>query len=313
MQELTSTIRQIALEMGFDAIGFAQAERLNDEANLLTEWLGAGYHADMSWMEGHFEKRVNPTLLVEGTKTVVVVLFSYKPSQQQPAGAPIISKYAYGTDYHIVLKQKLWDLLARIKEVAPDADGRPFVDSAPVLEKAWAARAGLGWVGKNSLLLNRELGSFFFIGTLMLNLELVAAVPIKSYCGSCTRCIDSCPTKAIVSPKVVDARRCISYHTIENRGEIPSEIAAAIDKRIFGCDICQDVCPWNRKPSAHNHPEINPREAILSYSLDDWVAVDEGEFSKIFRNSAVKRTKYTGFKRNLNVAFGSSKDQQDSM
>lgn len=303
---LSQAIRTIATNLGFDAVGFARAARLDGEAEHLRTWLDAGLHADMAWMEGHFDKRVDPTLLVEGAKSVVVVLFAYKPAKVQPADVPQIAKYAYGDDYHEVIKTKLWDLLARIKEVVPEADGRPFVDSAPVLERAWAERAGLGWIGKNSLLLNRQLGSLTFIGTLMLNLELDYGTHVRPSCGTCTRCIDGCPTGAIVAPKIVDARRCISYQTIENRGEIPDSLKEPMGNRVFGCDACLDACPWNVKAMAHSHSELTPREAILTYTTEQWQMMDEAQFAAIFRHSAVKRAKLSGFRRNLEVVRGNA-------
>lgn len=300
---ISQTIRTLAENLGFDAVGFARAERLDDETIRLRSWLDAGNHAGMKWMEGHFEKRVDPTLLVEGAKSVVVVLLGYKPIKVQPADAPQIAKYAYGDDYHEVIKGKLWDLLAQIKEMVPEADGRPFVDSAPVLERAWAERAGLGWIGKSSLLVNRKLGSLTFIGTLMLNLDLDYGTPVRPSCGTCTRCIDACPTGAIVAPKVVDARRCISYQTIENRGEIPDDLKVLMGNRVFGCDACLDACPWNTKVAPHCHPELAPCEAILTYTTEQWLEVDEELFSTIFRRSAVKRAKLSGFRRNLEVVL----------
>ena len=303
---LSQTIRTLAASLGFDAVGFASATRLDGEASHLRAWLDAGHHAGMAWMEGHFDKRVDPTLLVEGAKSVVVVLLSYKPAEVQPADAPQFAKYAYGDDYHEVIKAKLWELLAQIKEIEPEADGRPFVDSAPVLERAWAERAGLGWIGKSALLLNRELGSLTFIGTLMLNLELDYGTPVRPSCGTCTRCIDACPTGAIVAPKVVDARRCISYQTIENRGEIPADIQRLLGNRVFGCDACLDACPWNAKVIPNNHPELAPRKAILTYTAAQWQAVDEAQFAAIFRRSAVKRAKLSGFRRNLEVVVGNA-------
>jgi epoxyqueuosine reductase len=299
--ETSRAIREMAAALGVDAVGFARAVRLDGDALRLQDWLNSGYHADMAWMEGHFEKRVDPALLVEGTKSVVVALFSYKPAEVQSSNLPQIAKYAYGTDYHIVVKDRLWELLKAIQKKYPEVEGRPFVDSAPVMERAWAVRAGLGWIGKNSLLLNKDLGSFFFIGTLMLNVELDYATPLKSSCGGCTRCIEACPTRAIVWPKVVDARKCISYHTIENRGIIPDSIKPLIGNRVFGCDTCQDVCPWNVRVAPHNHQELAPRQAILSSSLEDWTTLNEDRFAEIFRKSAVKRTKYSGFTRNMQI------------
>lgn len=298
---LSQTIRTLALSLGFDAVGFARAERLDGEAERLRSWLDAGFHADMAWMEGYFDKRVDPTLLVEGANSVVVVLLGYKPAEVQPADAPQIAKYAYGDDYHEVIKGKLWELLVQIKAVMPEADGRPFVDSAPVLERAWAERAGLGWIGKSSLLVNRQLGSLTFIGTLMLNLELDYDIPVQPSCGSCTRCIEACPTGAIVAPQLVDARRCISYQTIENRGEIPDSLKVPMGNRVFGCDACLDACPWNAKVAPHCHHELAPRKAILTYTTEQWQVVDEAQFAAIFRRSAVKRAKLSGFLRNLEV------------
>lgn len=308
----SDAIREMATALGFDAVGYARAVRLDGDALRLQDWLNAGYHADMAWMEGHFDKRVDPARLVEGTKSVVVVLFSYKSAQVQASHVPQIAKYAYGTDYHLVVKDKLWELLKRIQEKFPQAQGRPFVDSAPVMERAWAVRAGLGWIGKNSLLINRNLGSFFFIGTLMLNIELDYATPVKASCGRCTRCIDACPTRALVWPKVVDARRCVSYHTIENRGAIPDEIKPLIGNRIFGCDTCQDVCPWNARVAPHSHPELAPRDAILSFRMADWTALDEASFTDIFRKSAVKRAKFGGFARNRQVVVDNVALQGDA-
>lgn len=300
LKSVSTKIEELAADSGFDAVGFARACRLEADAVYLEEWLRKGYHADMEWMKGHFEKRVDPTLLVEGAKSVIVVLFSYKPSVVQDAGLPQFAKYAYGDDYHAILKDKLWSLLAAVKECYPDVEGRPFVDSAPVLERVWAVRAGLGWIGKNSLLINQRLGSFFFIGTIVTNLELDYSTPVKAHCGSCTKCLDSCPTRAIVWPKVVDARRCISYHTIENRGEIPLEISEKLGNRVFGCDTCQDVCPWNQKVIPHAHADLFPNEFIMKNSMNDWKVIDKSLFNSVFKESAVKRCKFEGFLRNLN-------------
>lgn len=309
IEEASELIRRESINLGFDAVGFARAQRLDEHAPYLQEWLAAGNHADMTWMEGHFEKRIDPRLLVEGTKSVVVVLFSYKPKDVQPADAPQLAKYAYGTDYHIVMKEKLWQLLAKLQQEFPEADGRPFVDSAPVMDRVWAQRAGLGWIGKNSLLLNRQLGSFVLIGTLLLNVELVYAdAAIPPSCGECNRCINACPTKAIVAPMVVDARRCISYHTIENRGDIPEKVQILMGNRAFGCDTCQDVCPWNLRVKPHGHQEFMPREAILSFSNSDWSSLSPESFASIFRQSAVKRAKYGGLMRNLSIALRNGGD-----
>lgn len=252
-------------------------------------------------MENHFDKRLDPTKLVEDSKSVVSLLLNYFPSKtQSDPAAPKISKYAYGTDYHFVIKDKLKDLLRFIQEEIGEVSGRCFVDSAPVLDKAWAAKAGLGWVGKHSNLLNKEVGSFFFIAELIIDLDLEYDRPATDHCGTCTACIDACPTEAIIEPYIVDGSKCISYFTIELKEAIPKEMSGKFDNWAFGCDVCQDVCPWNRFSKPHSEPAFEPDQRLLDYSKKDWEEISEEVFGQIFKNSAVKRTKYKGLIRNLN-------------
>jgi epoxyqueuosine reductase len=251
-------------------------------------------------MENYFDKRLDPRLLVDGAKSVISLLYNYYPAQQQVDGAPKISKYAYGDDYHEVIREKLKEFLLAINEKIGQVNGRAFVDSAPVLEKAWARKSGLGWIGKNSNLITKENGSFFFIAELIVDLETAYDGPIKDYCGTCTRCIDACPTEAIVAPYVVDGSRCISYLTIELKEEIPNAFKDKMDNWAFGCDVCQDVCPWNSFSKVHNESMFNDRRNLLNYSEAEWNDITEETFNVIFKHSAVKRTKYKGLKRNLN-------------
>ena len=265
-------------------------------------------HGEMDYMARNIEKRLDPRLLFEGSKSVVSVLLNYYPSEKQTdPEAPVLSKYAYGTDYHFVLKEKLQSLLQYIQaEVAP-CTGRAFTDSAPVPDKAWAARAGLGWVGKNTNLISVEYGSFFFIGELILDLELEPdEKKVSNRCGTCTRCIDACPTQAIVAPYVVDARKCISYQTIELKGELDQTLKGRFNNRVFGCDICQDVCPWNFKPEPHHEPGFKPHPRLMQLTKKEWHEMHQPLFNELFRNSAVKRTKYGGLKRNLRFLDESS-------
>jgi epoxyqueuosine reductase len=255
----TAIVKQKALEAGFDDCGISSAEYLSDHAPGLNDWLNKGYHADMHWMSNHLEKRCDPTQLVPGAKSVISVLLNYySPNKQKDPEAPVFSKYAYGKDYHKVVKKKLKALFNALKEEIPDIEGRAFVDSAPVMEHAWASRSGLGWIGKNSLLISKKFGSFVFIGELIVNTELNYGSSIKDYCGNCTLCINECPTHAITSDRTVDSNKCISYHTIENKDELPEDLRNNFFNRVFGCDICQDVCPWNRDLKAHNIPEFEP-------------------------------------------------------
>lgn len=294
-------IRQEARRLGFDFVGFARAEYMDEEARRLEQWLHQGMHGQMHYMNNHFDKRVDPTKLVEGAKTVVSLTYNYHTEQEQKdPEAPKISKYAYGKDYHFVIKRKLKDLLHFIRENIGEVNGRCFVDSAPVLERDWAKRAGIGWVGKNTLLIHPKAGSYFFLAELIIDLELVYDHPIKDYCGTCTRCIDACPTEAISSDGyLVDGSKCISYLTIELREAIPESFKGKMDNWMFGCDICQEVCPWNRFSKPHQEPEFEPHPDLLEMKKRDWEEITEEVFRKVFKKSAVKRTKFEGLKRNI--------------
>ena len=293
-------IKTEAKRLGFLSCGISKAEFLEEEAPRLEKWLNNSMHGQMKYMENHFDKRLDPTKLVEGSKSVVSLLLNYFPKEgQSDKEAPKISKYAYGTDYHFVIKDKLKVLLNYIQGEIGEVNGRAFVDSAPVLDKAWAARSGLGWIGKNTNLLTQNVGSFYFIAELIIDLELEYDLPVTDHCGSCTACIDACPTQAIVEPYVVDGSKCISYFTIELKEEIPKEYAGKFDNWMFGCDICQDVCPWNRFSKSHSEPLFDPNPKLLSMSKKDWLDITEEVFNVIFKKSAVKRTKYSGLVRNI--------------
>lgn len=285
--------------MGFDFCGISKAGFLEEEAPQLEKWLKENRHGEMTYMENYFDKRLNPTLLVDGAKSVVSLLYNYYPPERQIPNTPKISKYAYGKDYHEVIKDKLHEFLMTIKTNIGDVHGRVFVDSAPVLEKTWAQKSGLGWIGKNANLITKENGSFFFIAELILDLELEHDGPIKDYCGTCTKCIDACPTHAIIEPYVVDGSKCISYLTIELKNEIPSEFKNKMDNWAFGCDVCQDVCPWNRFSETHHEPLFNNSSGFLNFSEIEWMEMTEETFQKVFNHSAVKRTKFKGLRRNL--------------
>lgn len=294
-------IKAKARELGFLDCGISEADFLAEEKDRLLNWLTNEMHGEMTYMANHVEKRLDPRLLVESARSVISVLLNYFPAEKQvDKEAPVLSKYAYGTDYHFVMKDKLGELMKFIQsEIAP-CEGRCFVDSAPVLDRAWAARAGLGWVGKNTNLISTEHGSFFFIGELIIDLELPAEDKVvRNHCGNCTRCIDACPTQALVAPFVLDARRCISYQTIENRGEIDPELKGKFENRVFGCDICQDVCPWNLKSETNHEPAFSPHPKLMTLTKSEWNNLDKPLFNELFRNSAVKRTRFEGLKRNL--------------
>ena len=294
-------IKNEAKRLGFLSCGISKADFLEEEAPRLEQWLNKNMHGEMQYMENHFDKRLDPTKLVEDSKSVVSLLLNYFPSKEpQDKTAPKISKYAYGSDYHFVIKKKLRQLLEFIYEEIGEVSGRAFVDSAPVLDKAWAAKSGLGWVGKNSNLITKDTGSFYFIAELIIDLPLNYDNPTTDHCGTCSACIDACPTKAIVDPYVVDGSKCISYFTIELKNELPSSMKGNFDNWMFGCDICQDVCPWNRFSKAHSEPLFNPNEKLLSMTKSEWEEITEELFQEIFKKSAVKRTKYLGLKRNIN-------------
>lgn len=297
----TKIIKEKAAELGFFFTGVSKADFLEKEARELDQWLKNGNHGKMTYMENHFDKRLDPRLLVDNAKSVVSLLLNYYPSEtQEIEDAPKLSKYAYGMDYHFVIKDKLTELFEFIHEEIGEVGGRMFVDSAPVMDKAWAKRSGLGWMGKNTNIIHPKHGSFFFIAELILDLELLPDGPIKDYCGTCTACIDECPTDAIVEPYVVDGSKCISYLTIELKDEIiPSEFASKMDDWMFGCDVCQNVCPWNRFAKPHNEPAFNPHENLLKMSKADWADLTQEVFSELFRKSAVKRTKFKGLTRNI--------------
>jgi epoxyqueuosine reductase len=293
-------IKSEAKRLGFDFVGISKAEFLEEEAPRLENWLNKNMHGQMSYMQNHFDKRLDPRILVPGAKSVVSLLLNYFPSQTQvDETAPKISKYAYGNDYHDVIKDKLNQLLQYIKENIGEVDGRVFVDSAPVLDRAWAQKSGLGWIGKNSNLINKQSGSFFFIAELIIDLELEADGPIKDYCGTCTKCIDACPTEAIVAPQIVDGSKCISYFTIELKDAIPADVKGKFDNWMFGCDVCQDVCPWNRFSKPHQEPQFNPASGLLEMTKKEWLELTEETFKKVFKDSAVKRTKFSGLTRNI--------------
>jgi len=296
----TKLIKTEAKRLGFLSCGISQAGFLEEEAPRLEKWLDKNMHGEMSYMGNHFEKRLDPTKLVEGSKSVISLLLNYYPSvEQEDKDAPKISKYAYGTDYHFVIKDKLKHLLHYIQEEIGDVHGRAFVDSAPVLDKAWAAKSGLGWMGKHSNLLTQQVGSFYFIAELIVDLDLEYDMPVTDHCGTCTACIDACPTKAITEPYVVDGSKCISYFTIELKESIPSGFKGQMDNWMFGCDVCQDVCPWNRFSKPHNEPLFNPKPELLSMTRKDWEEITEDVFKKVFKDSAVNRTKFSGLKRNI--------------
>jgi len=297
----TKIIKEEARRLGFDACGIAKAVQLDDDARRLEQWLNKGHQGKMQYMERYFDLRIDPRKLVPGAKSVITLSLNYYPKEKQIADTPHIAKYAWGKDYHYVIKEKLNQLLTFIKEHIGDVDGRGFVDSAPVLERSWAVRSGLGWVGKNGNVLTRNAGSFFFIATLITDLDLVVDAPfITDHCGTCTRCIDSCPTQAIVSPSEVDGSKCISYLTIELKDTlIPSEFHGKMDNWMFGCDVCQDVCPWNRFSKPNSEPAFIPIPEILNLSLQEWETMSEEAFNRIFKNAPLKRSKWSGIQRNI--------------
>ncbi|HUH27560.1 MAG TPA: tRNA epoxyqueuosine(34) reductase QueG [Gelidibacter sp.] len=292
-------IKSEAKRLGFLSCGISKAQFLEEEAPRLENWLKNNMNGKMQYMENHFDKRLDPTKLVEGSKSVISLLLNYFPEETQIENTYKLSKYAYGTDYHFVIKDKLKELLNFITEEIGEVSGRAFTDSAPVLDKAWAAKSGLGWVGKHTLLLTQQTGSFYFVGELIIDLELEYDSPTTDHCGTCTKCIDACPTQAITEPYVVDGSKCISYFTIELKDKIPNDFKGQFDDWMFGCDICQDVCPWNRFSKAHSEPLFNPHPELLSMTKKDWEEITEDVFKDLFKKSPVKRTKFEGLKRNI--------------
>ena len=297
----TGLVKRTALSLGFDFCGIAEAKKLDDDARRLEKWLGSNMQGTMGYMENHFDLRVDPQKLVPGARSVITLLLNYFPLEKQDEDAPKISMYAYGKDYHDVIKNKLRIFLQQLRERVGEIHGRGFVDSAPVLERSWAQRSGLGWIGKNGNLITKQAGSFYFIATLITDMELKYDDPFgKDYCGSCTKCIDSCPTQAILPGKVVDGSKCISYFTIELKDTlIPSAMTGKFDNWMFGCDTCQDVCPWNRFSKPNDHVEFAPANELLHFSFDDWKEITEETFKKIFKDSPLQRSKFSGIKRNL--------------
>lgn len=299
-QKYSQLIKQESSRLGFMFCGISKSGYLEEEAPRLENWLKNNYNGKMAYMENHFDMRLDPRKLVEGSRSVISLALNYYPDSTQFIDVPKISKYAYGSDYHDIIKEKLKELLLFIHTQIGEVTGRAFVDSAPVLDRAWAKKAGFGWIGKNSNLINKKSGSFFFLAELIIDLELSYDIAEdKDYCGTCTKCIDACPTQAIIGHSIVDGSKCISYLTIELKEELPSEFKGKMDDWIFGCDICQDVCPWNRFSTNHNEPGFNPHPDLLNMKKSDWEEITEDIFKKIFKGSAVKRTRYSGLKRNI--------------
>ncbi len=299
-QQYSNLIKKHASRLGFLACGIAKADFLEEEAPRLENWLQNNYHGKMQYMENHFDKRLDPRLLVEGAKSVISLSYNYFPEEEQQEGSYKLAKYAYGEDYHHVIKNKLFELLECLREEIGEINGRCFVDSAPVLERAWAEKAGLGWNGKHTLLIQKKQGSFFFLAELIIDLQLEYDQPFTTdHCGKCTRCIDACPTDAILPNNNLDASKCISYLTIELRDNIPSGFKNQMEDWMFGCDICQDVCPWNRFSEPHNQPLFTPKEPLLEMNKRDWQELTEETFRKVFKKSAVKRAKFSGLTKNI--------------
>lgn len=306
-------IREFAQRLGFEHCGIARAVKLDDDARRLETWLNKGMHGGMKYMENHFELRVDPTKLVPGAKSVITLLMNYFPSEKQAESASYkISKYAYGSDYHEIIRSKLKEFLTLVQDEIGEVHGRGFVDSAPVLERSWAQRSGAGWIGKSGNLITKQAGSYFFIATLITDLELEYDDPFaKDYCGSCTKCIDACPTDAILENRVVDGSKCISYYTIELKDMIiPGEMHGKFDNWMFGCDVCQDVCPWNRFSQPTKETGFTPLPGVLNFSTKDWDELTEESFKEIFRNSPIRRSKFEGIKRNIKFISTSSLDEQ---
>ena len=308
--ERTRFVKSAAQRLGFSFCGISRAEFLREEAPRLEAWLKKGYQGKMSYLENFFDKRLDPTLLVPGAKSVVSLLYNYSPQKDLSTdNAYKVARYAYGEDYHFVVKEKLKSLMDEIRAAIGDVDGRVFVDSAPVMERAWAKKSGVGWIGKNSLLINREAGSFFFLAELIVDLDLECDGPVKDYCGTCTACMDACPTDAISQPHMVDGSKCISYFTIELKDEIPDDVKGKFQNWVFGCDICQEVCPWNRFAKPHNEPRFNATEEFMGMQANDWKDLTEEVFQRVFKNSPLKRSKFEGIKRNVRFLEGKKGDE----
>jgi len=301
LEKNTNTVKKIATQLGFEYCGIAKAVKLDDDAKRLEKWLSKGMHGNMQYMENHFDLRIDPQKLFPGAKSVITLLKNYYPSQKQNTEVPFIAKYAWGQDYHIVIRKQLHGFLEEIRTSIGDVNGRGFVDSAPILERSWALKSGLGWIGKNGNIINKNSGSFFFIATLVIDLDLNYDDPFaKDYCGSCTKCIDHCPTDAILENKVVDGSKCISYYTIELKDAlIPDSMKHKFNNWMFGCDICQDVCPWNRFSKPHLEKDFTPIPSILSMTKNDWFDLSEEAFIELFKTSPLKRSKFAGIRRNL--------------
>lgn len=302
----TALIKATAAKLGFNFCGIAKAQFLEDEAPRLEEWLKRGYQGKMSYLENHFDKRLDPRLLVPGAKSVISLGYNYFPKKDLATTNELkVAKYAYGEDYHFVVKDKLKELMAILQQEIGDIQGRAFVDSAPVMERAWAQLAGNGWVGKNSLLLNKQMGSFFFLAELIIDLDLEYDSPVKDYCGTCTACMDACPTEAIPEPYVVDGSKCISYFTIELKEAIPQEVKGKFENWIFGCDICQDVCPWNRFSKPHNESRFDATTGVEKITKKEWTEITEEIFATLFKDSPINRTKFNGLQRNIEFVIES--------
>ncbi len=307
--QLEHLIKHKIKQLGFDDCRFSKAAFLEEEAPRLEKWLDSRQHGEMKYMENYFDIRLDPTKLLSNAKTVISMRYNYFPKSFQTEDSYHISKYAYGKDYHKVIKKKLISLLKELQLEIGDFVARAFVDSAPIMEKAWGAQSGLGWIGKNSNLISREKGSFFFLAEVVTDLELIPDPPIADYCGTCTRCIEACPTQAIEKPYEVNGSKCISYFTIELKEDIPSEFKNTFEDWMFGCDICQDVCPWNRFSQPSLEEKFQPHSSILKFTKKEWEELSEEAFDKIFQGSAVKRTKYSGLKRNINF-ISNAKNQE---
>tara|TARA_B100000085_G_C18557051_1_gene518143 strand:- start:1622 stop:2536 length:915 start_codon:yes stop_codon:yes gene_type:complete len=293
-------VKKLAKQIGFSSCGISKARFLQEEEKNFENWLKKGYQGTMSYLEKNFDKRLDPQKLVPGAKSVISLTYNYFPQKKTlNENSFIISKYAYGKDYHFIIKDKLKALFNLLKKEIGNIEGRVFVDSAPIHERAWAKISGLGWIGKNSLLLNKKMGSYFFLAEIICDLDLEYDSSVSDHCGTCTKCIDACPTDAITESQVLDANKCISYLTIENKNEIPKELSKSFNNYIFGCDICQDVCPWNKFAKPHNEKEFLPKEELSKFTKKDWQELTNETFNKIFKNSAVKRTKFEGLKRNI--------------